>query len=96
VRQEMKTSRMVFTTWKQFVDKFTLIFCPENKVTIGLMTLESDRYFQGKQNIDIYTDKLEELIVLSGPHCKGNLAILRRILHLDLAKGNPKYIYKSR
>jgi hypothetical protein len=22
--------------------------------------------------------------------CKGNLTILRRILHLDLAKGNPK------
>jgi hypothetical protein len=26
--------------------------------------------------------------------CKGNLTILRRILYLDLAKGNPKYIYK--
>jgi hypothetical protein len=23
-------------------------------------------------------------------YCKGNLTILRRILHLDLAKGNPK------
>jgi hypothetical protein len=22
--------------------------------------------------------------------CKGNISILRRILHLDLAKGNPK------
>jgi hypothetical protein len=27
---------------------------------------------------------------LSHSHCKGNLTILRRILHLDLAKGNPK------
>jgi hypothetical protein len=26
--------------------------------------------------------------------CKGNLTILKRILHLDLAKKNPKYIYK--
>jgi hypothetical protein len=26
--------------------------------------------------------------------CKGNLTILRRILYLDLAKGNPKSIYK--
>jgi hypothetical protein len=26
----------------------------------------------------------------STPTCKGNLTILRRILHLDLAKGNPK------
>jgi hypothetical protein len=28
--------------------------------------------------------------------CKGNLTDLRRILHLSLAKGNPKLIYKSR
>jgi hypothetical protein len=25
-----------------------------------------------------------------GSQCKGNLTILKRILHLDLAKGNPK------
>jgi hypothetical protein len=25
-----------------------------------------------------------------GPDCKGNLTDLRRILHLSLAKGNPK------
>jgi hypothetical protein len=31
-------------------------------------------------------------IVLDKAHviCKGNLTILRRILYLDLAKGNPK------
>jgi hypothetical protein len=29
-------------------------------------------------------------IVEEGGECKGNLTILRRILHLDLAKGNPK------
>jgi hypothetical protein len=29
-------------------------------------------------------------------HCKGNLTDLRRILHLSLAKGNPKLIYKSK
>jgi hypothetical protein len=28
--------------------------------------------------------------------CKGNLTDLRRELHLSLAKGNPKLIYKSR
>jgi hypothetical protein len=28
--------------------------------------------------------------------CKGNLTDLRRILHLSLAKGNPKLIYKSK
>jgi hypothetical protein len=30
------------------------------------------------------------------PHCKGNLTDLRRILHLSLAEGNPKLIYKSK
>jgi hypothetical protein len=28
--------------------------------------------------------------IRGGDDCKGNLTILRRILHLDLAKGNPK------
>jgi hypothetical protein len=28
-------------------------------------------------------------------HCKGNLTILRRILYLDLAKGNPKRTLKG-
>jgi hypothetical protein len=28
--------------------------------------------------------------------CKGNLTDLRRILHLSLAKANPKLIYKSK
>jgi hypothetical protein len=47
-------------------DKFELIFCPENEATTALMTLESDRYFQGKRNIDAYTDEFKELITLSG------------------------------
>jgi hypothetical protein len=34
-------------------------------------------------------DKVQE-------YCKGNLTDLRRILHLSLAKGNPKLIYKSK
>jgi hypothetical protein len=66
VRQEMKTRKMVFISWTELTDKFALIFCPENKVTMALMTLESDRYFQGKQNIDTYTDEFRELITLSG------------------------------
>jgi hypothetical protein len=48
------------------MDEFKLIFCPENEATTALMTLESDRYFQGKQNIDTYTDEFKELIALSG------------------------------
>jgi len=30
------------------------------------MRLESDRYFQGKQTVDAYVDKFEDLINLSG------------------------------
>jgi hypothetical protein len=48
VRQEIKTGKMVFSSWTEFTDKFKLIFCPENEATTTLMTLESDRYFQGK------------------------------------------------
>jgi hypothetical protein len=29
---------------------------------------------------------------MSGGECKGNLTVLKRILHLDLAKTNPKRI----
>jgi hypothetical protein len=46
VRQEMKTGRMVFSSWTEFTDKFKS--CPENKVTTVLMTLKPDQYFQGK------------------------------------------------
>jgi hypothetical protein len=66
VRQEMKTGRMVFTSWKEIMDELALIFCPESEATIALMTLESNQYFQGKQNVDTYTDEFREFVVLSG------------------------------
>jgi hypothetical protein len=47
VRQEMKTGKMVFSSWTKFTDEFKSISCPENKATTALMTLKSDRYFQG-------------------------------------------------
>jgi hypothetical protein len=61
----MKTRKMVFASWTEFTDECESIFCPENEVTTTLMTLKSDWYFQGKQNIDAYTDKFRELIALS-------------------------------
>jgi hypothetical protein len=66
IRQEMKTGKMVFASWMEFTDEFELIFCPENEATTALMTLESDRYFQGKQNVDAYTNNFHELVALSG------------------------------
>jgi hypothetical protein len=41
----MKTRKMGFASWTGFMDKFALIFCPENKATTVLMTLKSDRYY---------------------------------------------------
>jgi hypothetical protein len=41
-------------------------FCPENEATTALMRLESDRYFQGKWNVEAYIDELKDLIDLSG------------------------------
>jgi hypothetical protein len=48
VRQEMKTGKMAFSSWTEFTDEFKSILCLENEATTTLMTLESDRYFQGK------------------------------------------------
>jgi hypothetical protein len=48
IRQEMRTGKMVFTSWTEFTDEFELIFCPENEATTTLMTLKSDQYFQEK------------------------------------------------
>jgi hypothetical protein len=48
VRQEMRTHKMVFASWTEFMDRFMSIFCLENKATTALMTLESNQYFQGR------------------------------------------------
>jgi hypothetical protein len=40
-------------------------FCPENKATTVLMQLESDGYFQGKQNVEVYINEFKDLIDLS-------------------------------
>jgi hypothetical protein len=66
IRQEMKTGKMVFSSWTDFTDEFESIFCPDNEATTVLMTLESNRYFQGKRNVNAYMDEFKELIALSG------------------------------
>jgi hypothetical protein len=56
---------MCFTPWDEFREEFTAVFCPENEMTMALMRLESDRYFQAKQNVEAYIDEFENLIDLS-------------------------------
>jgi hypothetical protein len=44
----------------------TAAFCPENEATTVLMRLKSDRYFQGKWNVEAYIDEFKDLVDLSG------------------------------
>jgi hypothetical protein len=57
---------MCFTSWDGFREEFMVVFCPENEATTTLMQLESDCYFQGKQNVEAYIDEFKDLIDLSG------------------------------
>jgi hypothetical protein len=42
--QELRSGKMCFTSWHDFTEEFATAFCPENKATMALMRLESDRY----------------------------------------------------
>jgi hypothetical protein len=44
---------------------FALIFCPKNKAMAALMQLESERYLQGRQNVETYVNEFKDLINLS-------------------------------
>jgi hypothetical protein len=56
---------MCFTSWDEFREEFTAAFCPEYKATTALMRLKSDRYFQGKWNVEAYIDEFKDLVDLS-------------------------------
>jgi hypothetical protein len=62
----MRSRKMCFASWNEFREEFTVAFCPENKATIALMRLESDRYFQGKRNVEAYIYEFKDLVNLSG------------------------------
>jgi hypothetical protein len=55
-----------YASWDEFREEFTVAFCPENVATTALVRLESDHYFQGKQNIEAYIDEFKDLVDLSG------------------------------
>jgi hypothetical protein len=64
--QEMRSGKMCFPSWDESREEFTAAFCPENEATTALMRLELDRYFQGKQNVEVYIDEFKDLVNLSG------------------------------
>jgi hypothetical protein len=66
IQQEMRTGKMCFTSWEEFREEFMAVFCPENEATTVLMWLESDRYLQGKWNVEAYIDEFKDLVDLSG------------------------------
>jgi heme oxygenase len=66
LRQELRSGKMCFTSWSDFTEEFVATFCPENEATITLMRLESNRYFQGKRNVEAYIDEFKDLVDLSG------------------------------
>jgi hypothetical protein len=61
----MRSGKMCFASWDEFREEFTATFCPENEVTTALMRLESDQYFQGKQNVEAYINEFKDLVNLS-------------------------------
>jgi hypothetical protein len=65
LQQELRSGKMCFTSWNDFTEEFALMFCPENEATTALMQLESDRYYQGKQNVEVYINEFKDLIDLS-------------------------------
>jgi hypothetical protein len=65
LQQELRPGKICFALWHNFTEEFTAMFCPENEATMALMQLESDWYYQGKQNVEAYIDKFKDLIDLS-------------------------------
>jgi hypothetical protein len=57
---------MCFASWHDFTEEFVTTFCPENEATTALMRLESDRYYQGKRNVEAYINEFKDLVDLSG------------------------------
>jgi hypothetical protein len=45
LRQELRSGKMCFASWREFTEEFAATFCPENEATTVLMRLKSDRYF---------------------------------------------------
>jgi hypothetical protein len=61
----MRTGVMTFADWMDFTLEFMSTFCPENEATSMLMRLESDHYFQGQLNVQVYVHEFKDLVDIS-------------------------------
>jgi hypothetical protein len=66
LQQELRSGKMCFASWNDFTEEFASMFCPENEATTALMQLESDRYYQGKWQVEAYIDESNDHFDLSG------------------------------
>jgi hypothetical protein len=65
LRQELRSGKICFASWREFTEEFVATFCPENEVTMVLMRLKSDRYFQDKWNVEAHINEFKDLVNLS-------------------------------
>lgn len=63
---EAKSGYPAFASWKHFAAEFETQFCPVNVQETAVITLESERYYQGKDSVEDYTDRFKDLIHRSG------------------------------
>jgi hypothetical protein len=56
LQQKLRSGKMCLASWHNFTEEFASMFCPENEATTALIRLESDRYYQGKRNVEAYID----------------------------------------
>jgi hypothetical protein len=62
----MKSGQMTFADLNMFTSEFVLILYPENKVMMASMRLESEDYFQGRCNVEVYIDEFKDLVNMLG------------------------------
>jgi hypothetical protein len=65
LQQELRSGNMCFVSWNNFTEEFTSTFCLENEATMALIQLESNCYYQGKQNVEAHINEFKDLIDLS-------------------------------
>jgi hypothetical protein len=65
-RQTDRTGFIPYKSWEEFWKELEHRFLPVDEAEDAINILETDRYFQGKQTVDDYCDKFQDLIDHAG------------------------------
>jgi hypothetical protein len=65
-RQVDKQGGLPYSTWKEFWAELEKRFLPVDESEEAINMLETDRYFQGKQTVDDYCDRFQDLVDHAG------------------------------